>query len=135
MEQKVVKRFLNTGKIIHYSRFVDDSIVIIKKSALRRFLKEIHNSDHLLNFTCDEMDSDNRINFLDMTIFIDNQQQLQLIKYRKDSLDTVVSNFKHSVVAQRYLKGSINTVLHREYVSCSTVKLFQESLIELREVC
>ena len=80
------------------------------------------------------MDAQNKINFLDMTIFIDDKQNLQFIKYRKDSVDTVLSNFKHSLTAQRYLKGGINTALHREYVSCSTDEIFQESLIELKEV-
>ena len=134
LEQKIVKKFIDTGKVLHYSRFVDDSLIIIRKNALRQFLKQINSFDHLLNFTCDEMDSHNKINFLDMTIFIDDQQLLQFIKYRKDSVDTVLSNFKQSISAQRYLKGGINTVLHREYVSCSTDKIFQDSLIELKEV-
>ena len=69
-----------------------------------------------------------------MTIFIEKNSQLEFIKYRKDSVDTVIANFKQSVVSQRYLKENINTVLHREYVSCSTDDLFDESLSELREV-
>ena len=80
------------------------------------------------------MNSDNKINFLDMTIFIDDNSKLQFIKYRKDSVYTVIANFQKSVASHRYLKGSINTVLHREYTSCSTDELFIESLSELREV-
>ena len=57
-----------------------------------------------------------------------------MIKYRKDSVDTVIANLKELVVSQSHLKGDINTVLHREYVFCSTDDLFDESLSELREV-
>ena len=80
LEQKIIKKHIDTGNVLHYSRFVDDSVVIIRKNAVRSFLKQINNYDSLINFTLEEMNSDNKINFLDMTILIDDKSKLQFIK-------------------------------------------------------
>ena len=45
----------------------------------------------------EKMDPENKINFLDMTIFTDSDKKLEFIKYSKYSVDTVIANFKHSV--------------------------------------
>ena len=98
------------------------------------FFKQINNYNASIKFTTEGVDSENRINFLDMTIFLEKNSQLEFINYKKDSVDTVIASFKQSVVSQRYFNSDINTVLHREYVSCSTDDLFDESLSDLREV-
>ena len=69
LEKKIVKKYIENKKIIFYSRFADDSCLIIKKAAVRSFMKEINNFDKSLNFTLNYM-SENCITFLDMTIFI-----------------------------------------------------------------
>ena len=47
---------------------------------------------------------------------------------------TVISNFKHSLMPPKYLKGGILTTLHREKNACSNDDLFLESLEEMKEV-
>ena len=64
LEQKIITKFINSGNIIHYSRFVDDSIVIIHKNSIRLFFKQINNYDSLIKYTMEKMDPENKINFL-----------------------------------------------------------------------
>ena len=80
------------------------------------------------------MNSKSEINFLDTTVYIDENNQLEFRKYRKNSLHTVISNFEHSVISKKYLKGGILTNLHREYDASSSHDIFLESLEELKEV-
>ena len=47
---------------------------------------------------------------------------------------TVISNYNNSVMSKKYLKGGVLTAFHREYNSCSSHKLFLESLNELKIV-
>jgi hypothetical protein len=40
LEQKFVKKYMDSGEIISYSRFADDSCIIINKNSLRSFSKD-----------------------------------------------------------------------------------------------
>ena len=80
------------------------------------------------------MNSKNEINFLDITVYLNESDNLEFKKYRKNSVDTVISNFEQSVISKKYLKGGIFTNLHRELDACSTHDIFLESLEELKEV-
>ena len=92
MEQITVKDFFASGKLISYHRYADDCILIIRKNALRSFLKEINSYDKGLNFTLEEMSPENEIIFLDTKIYIENGN-VEFIKYRKRGRLTVLSNF------------------------------------------
>ena len=134
LETKIVKKYAESGKIIHYSRFADDSLIVLHKNSMRSFVKEINNFDKSLNYTIEEMNSKNEINFLDITVYLNESDNLEFKKYRKNSVDTVISNFEQSVISKKYLKGGIFTNLHRELDACSSHDIFLESLEELKEV-
>ena len=80
------------------------------------------------------MNTENRIIFLDKLIYIKNENILEFKKYRKNSVESVLSNFEHSLVSKKYLKGGIMTNLHREYNASSSHENFLETLEELKEV-
>ena len=113
MEQKVVKKYFLENKLISYQRYADDVILLIKKNTIRTFMKDIHSFDGNLKFTLQEMDANNELIFLDSKVFLKNNE-LNFIKYRKMGSLTVISNFQHSLMSPKYLKGGIITVLHRE---------------------
>ena len=64
MEQEVIKNF-KSGSLISYHRYADDCILIIKKTSIRSFFREINAFDAKLKFTMSEMNSQNEIIFLD----------------------------------------------------------------------
>ena len=134
LETKIVDKYKKSGKIISYSRFADDSLIIIHKNSMRAFVKEINNFDKSINYTIEKMNQENQIIFLDTTVYINSTNELEFKKYRKNSLSTVISNFEHSLVSKKYLKGGIFTNLHRELDSSSSHENFLETLEELKEV-
>ena len=133
MEQITIKSYLSSGRLISYHRYADDCILIIRKNSIRSFLNDINSYDKGLKFTIEYMSSSNEIIFLDTKIFIQNGI-LEFIKYRKRGHLTVISNFQHSVMSMKYLKGNIFTALHRERHACSTHEIFLKSLEELKDV-
>ena len=78
LETKIVKKYIKNKKILSYSRFADDSLLIIHKNAIRNFLKEINNWDKSLKFTVEYMNSENSINFLDINIFLNKDKKSNL---------------------------------------------------------
>ena len=77
LETKIVKKYAETGKLIHYSRFADDSLIIIHKNSMRSFVKEINNFDKSLNYSIDELNFKNEINFLDITVYLAESDNLK----------------------------------------------------------
>ena len=108
MEQITIKSYLSSGRLISYHRYADDCILIIRKNLIRSFLNDINGYDKGLKFTIEYMSSSNEIIFLDTKIFIQNGI-LEFIKYRKRGHLTVNSNFQHSFMSMKYLKGNIFT--------------------------
>ena len=127
MEKNIVKNYIESGKLVTYHRYADDVILIIRKNALRSFLKEINSYDQGLKFTLEEMNSDDEITFLDSKIYIIDGI-LEFTKFRRRGRLTVISNFKHSVMPMKYLKGNIFTALNRGRDACSTHEIFLNSL-------
>jgi hypothetical protein len=40
LETKVIKKYADSGKLINYSRFADDSIIVLHKNNVRSFVKK-----------------------------------------------------------------------------------------------
>ena len=80
------------------------------------------------------MNQKNEINFLDLTVYINDQNSLEFRKFRKNSINTVIFNYEHSVMSKKYLKGGILTNLHRELDASSSMENFLKTLRELKEV-
>jgi hypothetical protein len=76
LETKIVDEYKKSGKIISYSRFADDSLIIIHKNSMRAFVKEINNFDKSINYTIEKMNQENQIMFLDTTVYINSTNEL-----------------------------------------------------------
>jgi hypothetical protein len=90
---------MDSGKIISYSRFADNSCIIINKNSLRSFLKDINSFDQKLKFTVNEMNPNNELIYLDMKIFLENDK-IHFIKHRKEGILNVISNNHHSIMSK-----------------------------------
>jgi hypothetical protein len=80
------------------------------------------------------MDENNLIKFLDIDIFLNQDEKIEFKKYRKNSVDTVICNFEQSISGPKYQKGSILTNIHREFDTSSFQENILETLEELKEV-
>jgi hypothetical protein len=67
----------------------------------------MNNYDQSLTFTIKEMKIENKLVFLDMVIFLDDNKSLEFIKYRKNSTNTVITNFERSIVSKNIQKRGL----------------------------
>ena len=67
----------------------------------------MNNYDHSITFTIEEMKIENKLVFLDMVIFLDDNKSLEFIKYRKNSTNTVITNFERSIVSKNIQKRGL----------------------------
>ena len=88
-----------------------------KKEKYDSILNAINSWEQDIKFTGEKM-ADNNLTFLSCTIFIENSQ-IEFKTFRKANLDTVMSNYKHSVMSKRYLCSNIMTQLNHSQDSSS----------------
>ena len=77
--------------------------------------------------------TENKINYLSCTIFIENGQ-IEFKTFRKAHLDTLMSDYKQSVMSKRYLCNNITKALTHSENSCSNEDLFHADLENLKEI-
>ena len=76
---------------------------------------------------------DKKLNFLSTTIFIENGK-IEFKPFRKAGPETILSDYKQSVMARKYLISSMYTLLHHAEYSSSTRDLFIQDLENQKEI-
>ena len=130
METTLIEKFIKNKEILHWSRYVDDILVICDKNSVENILEKINGYDHRLSFTVENMVND-KLKFLDMELFIDDTK-IKFRKIFKKDLNTVFTNYTESISPQRYKNSAIFTQLHRVRDCLSDDEQFSKSLHELR---
>jgi hypothetical protein len=95
-------------------------------------LNAINSWDQDTTFT-GEILTENNINYFSCTIFIENGKT-EFKTFRKANLDTLMSNYKQSVMSKRYLCNNITTALNHSENSCSNEDLCQADLHNLKKI-
>ena len=101
LEDKVVRELLNDGTLKFYTRFVDDTLLLMKKEDVERVKTKFENFDKNLKFTY-ELFEDENPHFLDIEI-----SPIGLNIYRKDTFTGHYTNFssfwhtKNGVITRR----------------------------------
>jgi formamidopyrimidine-DNA glycosylase len=115
LEHTSIADILNKHKIIHYYRYVDDILTVYdqRKTNIINMLENFNAIHPKLKFTI-EQQTQNRINYLDLTIK-KNQNKLNFEIYRKPTTtDLILRNischpYKHKKLAINYLYNRLNT--------------------------
>ena len=71
MENTILKIYEENNDLSFYRRYVDDIFCVIKKGKTETLLAEMNNFNPNLEFASEKMVND-KINFLDTTIFLKN---------------------------------------------------------------
>ena len=71
MEKTIIKKFVDDRILLFYERYVDDTLVVIKREHLKLVHDALNNFDKNLNFTVDTFD-DVVPHFLDIEIHPDS---------------------------------------------------------------
>ena len=119
------KEILGNSKI--FFRYMDDILKDIKVSECEHTLSMINNFHGNLKFTI-EREVDGQLPVLDMKIIHDHDTgRLESTWYRKPTDTGLIMNY-HSLAPKRYKRSVVSGFIHRIYRSCSTWKLFHDSL-------
>ena len=111
MEKNLIKDLISQDIIISYYRYVNDIYSIVKKGSTEEILNKMNEFDQSLKFTVEYM-SDNKLNFLDTTIGLENED-LHLEFYRKSSASNCLTNYKNAVSPKSYKISTLCGEIHR----------------------
>ena len=67
MEKKVLPTLFEKGIIKHYTRYVDNTLVMIRADEIKEVLEQFNKFDKKLKFTVDYFD-DSKVHFLDIMV-------------------------------------------------------------------
>ena len=131
-ERSVVKKLIDKGLIISWTRYADDCIAIIKKNSHDEILTALNSWDQDLKFTSEFL-IENKLTFLSSKMFLQDGK-IEFKTFRKSGIETLKSNYRTSVLCRRYLISNIFTALNHSKQSCSNEDLFLNDLPTLKEI-
>ena len=67
LEEVLIKKLVQNGKIKFYMRYVDDTLLLVKKNDISLIMDALNKFDPNLNFTVDAFDT-GTVHFLDLLI-------------------------------------------------------------------
>ena len=111
LEDKIVRKLINDGIIKFYTRFVDDTLLLIKKDDIERVKAEFESFDTNLKFTFDAFENKNP-HFLDIEI---TSSGLKI--FRKDTFTGHYTNFS-SFVPWSHRISWIKSLVYRTKKIC-----------------
>ena len=109
-----------------YKRYADDTFLVFKHKNQVELFRTYLNAQHPnIQFTS-EIEINNQLNFLDMTVSHTNGT-LSTRTYRKPT-HTGLGTHYTSFIPHSYKTNSIHTLLHRAYVTCSSWQSIQHEI-------
>ena len=115
-----------------WKRFVDDTIVIMKKAHKEEFLTHLNSVDNSIQFTIEEPGPDGSLPFLDILITPDKDGRLDTTVYRKPThMDQYLHWDSHHTISSKY--SVVGTLHHRARTICSNNQLLQQEEDHLSE--
>ena len=126
IEKTIIKKFIDDKILLFYGRYVDDTLVVIRREHLRLVQDVLNNFDKNLNFTVDTFD--NVVpHFLDIEIHPDG-----LSIYCKDTNTGQCSHY-NSYSPWRYKTSWISSLVQRAFNICDKNKL-QAELARIKDL-
>ena len=125
MEDKVIKKLINNGTIKFYSRFVDDTLLLIKEKDVELVKAEFEKFDKNLKFTYDMLEDKNP-HFLDIEI---TPSGLKI--FRKSTFTSRYTDFSRFVPWYHRISW-IRSLVYRTKRICDK-ELFKEGIRDIKK--
>ena len=140
LENKLMSRLRGIG-VLFWTRFVDDTFVIINNKAnVNKMLDMLNSFDNNVVFTCEE-EKDNSLSFLDIQITripISNTTNCSKIFttsiHRKHTYTGLITKW-HSFVPRSYKISTISSMIYRAIKICSTYELMHDEFTFIENIC
>ena len=118
-EHEIINNLINQGLIAFYCRYVDDTLLLIKRNTITTILEHFHKFDRNIRFTFDLFENSTP-HFLDINIASDG-----LGIYRKDTFTGQYTNFD-SFVPWRHKISWVRALIDRIHRICTPNKIKTE---------
>ena len=118
-EHETINNLINQGLIAFYCRYVDDTLLLIKRNTINTILEHFHKFDRNIRFTFDLFENSTP-HFLDINIASDG-----LGIYRKDTFTGQYTNFD-SFVPWRQRISWVRALIDRVHRICTPNKIKSE---------
>ena len=125
LESKIIRPLIEDGTIKFYTRFVDDTLLLLKKDDIERVKAELERFDSNLKFTYDMFETENP-HFLDIEI---TSNGLKI--YRKETFTGHYSDFS-SFVPWNYRISWIRSLVYRTKRLCDH-KYLKQGIREVKK--
>ena len=116
-ENVIVKPLIETGVLKFYCRYLDDTLVLIKKDKIQHALNSFNSFDKNLRFSVDTFD-DGNIHFLDIKILNNGETDV----YTKDTNTGLYVQY-HSYEHWNTKTAWVHSLYHRAQKVCSNQHL------------
>lgn len=126
LEKKIVHQLVNDNFIKFYTRYVDDTLVLVKREDINHVLYKLNSFHPNLRFTVDHF-TDNNVHFLDLSI---NKNSCDI--YYKDTHTGQYTHFT-SFTPWKFKIAWVQSLYHRARKICSNDELFQGQLSNIRK--
>ena len=126
LEKVIVKPLFDSGMLKFYIRYVDDTLVLVKRKDLQHVLNQLNSFHPNLKFTVDDF-SNEKVHFLDLLI-----DKTSTDIYHKDTHTAQYTNFT-SFTPWILRTAWIKSLFHRARKICSTKSAFDKQVDNLRK--
>ena len=127
-ENVIVKPFIETSLLKFYCRYIDDSLVMIKKDRVQHVLNSFNSFGKNLRFTVDTFDNGN-IHFLDIKTLNNGETDI----YIKDTNTRLYLQY-HTYEHWNTKTIWVHSLYHRAHKICSNQHLFMMQVNYLKTV-
>ena len=128
LEREIIEPLISDGTLKFYTRYVDDTLVLLKPNDIQNVLNKLNSYHESLKFTVDTFDDDN-VHFLDLRIRImDNETDV----YYKDTHNGQFTHFE-SYTPWRLKISWVRALFTRAKKICSKDILFSKQLQIIRK--
>ena len=115
-----------------WSRYVDDTIGIVKTDSIQHVLNTLNSFHPNIQFTF-ETEQNNSIPFLDILLIRNNSSKIDTTVYRKSTHKDIYIHWQ-AFAPNTWKRGTLFTLTKRAYSICSNTQLLHKELSHLRNV-
>ena len=117
---------------VYFARYVDDIFILVRSKEHVAKLAQYFSSKHKnIRFTY-ELENNNTLPFLDVTVFRDASKFSSSV-HRKDTFSGVYTNYR-SFMPETYKKGLVSTLLYRAFMICSSFQSLHQEIERLKNI-
>ena len=130
LEETIIPTLKNDLK--HWKRYVDDTHAYINPRKINSVMTKLNSFHEKIQFTY-ELETNNKLPFLDVLVTRSDDNKIETTVYRKPTNTDIYINWNEHAPIE-WKKSTLKTLIRRAKSVCSTEKLLQDEIKHLKDV-